>query len=854
MRNRTRLLAFAALVSLGTLAAWHAPAFAQPKLPKPELPKPELPKPELPAMPSDADVPPIPKAPAVPALHTRGGDPSQDAPISATQAQGPSAQIEGPPEDIEVQVDDHKPEPGDGLPGSLPTPLRTRARVAGKLNVQQKADGGLTIEEIVNPPVRSVSNHLEGALSAPAFMIHLSRKELEDRGYHDLSQILDDLPGIDVVRPYGPEYARAYLRGYRSGTGDDPYLVLLDGLPFSSLFFRDAKMLTAFPLSDIDHIEVVYGPASIAHGANASAGLINIVTRDAAEAQQAGEFGSSLDLRATYGGAQRNLSRFADSTKIIDTTARWINKDFRLRISARLERSSLDRSIGNDFEYTHPSYYRDARIWGQGVLDAYPQLGGDFHSADDKLALDARLWVGRFEIGAVMLSHTTGMGTMVPGDRIQTEPPWTTRESTFFIRHTTQLMPELSSSTVLRYRQSELAPLTSILLRDATAAGFAESGPRLLGIAVRNRAYELEQQFDIDVAHDLLRKGDVLLIETGFGFRHLELADGVELQANVFYPNGDVMSAVDQTPASSGLDTDGRSYQRSDEGGVFALGSYEVAENHWIHVGGRIEHQTYTNSTNLLLRAGYVGTFDPVTVKALYGEGSQTPSPSDIVLSPRPTAMSTTGKADNMVSRSVEANAALTIAPFSVTLAGWLAHYTDPIIDDQELDDRLAIGLDAGARMVLRPFQVWLYYSHYFHAKEDPTGPAGDRNIGDLAKDKAWGGVTYGKGNFSATLLGRFVGRRHTVPSNPIRVIDPYFTLDANIGLRNLITEGTRIGLRCANLLDMRYREPGIGSADSGETPGVFNDDGSYLGSLGHFNSAHPQPRRSIFLTFELDI
>jgi outer membrane receptor protein involved in Fe transport len=820
---------------------------------QPKLPQPEVPKPELPALPSSEDVPPIPKAPALPALKAPQGPLPADAP-PVVSPQGPSASVEGPPEDIDIQVDDRKPEPGDGLPGTLPNPLRNNARVRSRMAVQQKAGGALTIEEIVNPPVSSVSNHVEGALSAPAFIIHLTRKELEDRGYTDLSQVLDDLPGIDIVRPYGPEYARAYWRGYRSGTGDDPYLILLDGLPFSSLFFRDAKMLTAFPLSDIDHIEVVYGPASIAHGANASAGVINVITNDGAAAQQAGEFGSNLALRATYGGAQRNLTSFADGSKIVDATARWINKDFRLRVTARLERSTLDRSIGDDFEFTRPSYYRDAGIWGDAVLATYPQLAGDFRSNDDKLALDGRLWVGRFEFGAAAFAHTTGLGTMAAGDRLQNEPPWTTRETSIFIRHATQLLPGFSSATVLRYRQSELAPPTSLLLRVASPTGFLEPGPRLLGLAVHNRAYELAQQFDIEVAHDLIRKGDILLIETGFMFRHLEIANGVEVQANTLFPAGDVSAALDQTMPGSGLDTDARAHQRADEGGIFALGRYEVAEDHWLHVGARVEHQTYTDSTNLLFRAGYVGTFEPVTVKALYGEGTQTPSPSDIVLGPQPTPAGTTTPKDNMVARSVEANASLTIAPFSVNLAGWLAHYRDPIIDGQELDDRMAIGLDAGARMALRPFQVWLYYSHYFHAEEEPSGSAESRPIGDLARDKIWAGVTYDRGNFTATLLGRFMGRRHPVETNPIGAIDPYLTLDANIALRNLVLEGTRISLRCANLLDARYRHPGIGTADSGETPGAFAEDGSYTGSGGIFNSAHPQPRRSVMLTLALDM
>jgi hypothetical protein len=41
---------------------------------------------------------------------------------------------------------------------------------------------------------------------------------------------------------------------------------------------------------------------------------------------------------------------------------------------------------------------------------------------------------------------------------------------------------------------------------------------------------------------------------------------------------------------------------------------------------------------------------------------------------------------------------------------------------------------------------------------------------------------------------------------------------------------GQSIGLRCANLLDTQYFEPGIGAANSGDTPGAVRN-GVWVGA-----------------------
>ncbi len=825
-----------------SLLLWAAAitlAHAQPKLPADPGKLPTTP--DIPALPTAAPAPPKAEAPGTEDDAAAEGGKPPSAP------QGPSVVVDGPMREVEIQIDDKQPAPSDGLPASLPRALRNSARPKGASAQDQASGGGLTIEEIVNPPVSSVSNSKEGALRAPAWTIILTRRELIDRGYTDLSQILDDLPGMDVVRTYGVDYVRAYARGYRSDVGKDPYLILIDGQPYTNLFFGDAQILTTFPLSDVEHVEVVYGPASVVQGENAATGLINVVTVDGQARQQQKEYGTRGQVFMTYGGAQRNLRSFADSTKIVDATASWVNEQWRVRVSARMERSVLDRSIGENFEFTKRRYLSDPTLWGQSVLDGFPDRAGEFRSSNDKLALDARVGFGTLELGGTMFSHTSNFGTEYAADREQTQGTWVSQERSLFLRNVARPMPMLTSTSLLRFRQSNVAPSSFYLYRyDATDT--SPGGVVLENETVNNSSFQFLQQIDINAGKDLVLRGDDLKLTVGLSLKALQLSDAIETPTSVLYPNGDVSMAQTVTHPEDDSTTVGQ--HAAEEGAVFVLAHYALSANHAFNVGGRLQHQNdqyfKLRRTPVMLRASYVGTLGPVTVKALYGEAAVAPSPYELS-----TAIS---HLSNATTRSLELNATTMLGPVSLTVAGYRVDYKKPIVFNTldvnnyalNVDRATATGLDAAARLVLNPVQVWLFYSRYFQNELRVHASDPWRNIGDLARDKLWFGATYDQARFSATLLGRFVGKRQTVPTNPVGTVPAYVSIDANLLFKDVLFEGASLALRCTNLLDSQYSHPGIGAADSGKDPTVANH--------GELNSLLPQPRRSFYLSFLLDL
>ncbi|HEX4963262.1 MAG TPA: TonB-dependent receptor [Thermoanaerobaculia bacterium] len=126
--------------------------------------------------------------------------------------------------------------------------------------------------------VASVSKTKESLREAPATVAVITGEEIERRGYHDLEEVFHDLPGFDISRSNGGIYSTFYERGFRSDTSDR-ILLLLDGIEQNDLSGNILFLSRQYPLSNVDRIEVVYGPASTMYGANAYTGVISVLTR-----------------------------------------------------------------------------------------------------------------------------------------------------------------------------------------------------------------------------------------------------------------------------------------------------------------------------------------------------------------------------------------------------------------------------------------------------------------------------------------------------------------------------------------------------------------------------------------------
>jgi iron complex outermembrane receptor protein len=194
----------------------------------------------------------------------------------------------------------------------------------------------LDIDELARIRITSVSRRPELVARAAAAVTVISREDLRRSGASTLPDMLRAVPGLHVARVGSRDWA-VTARGFNSQLSNK-VLVLVDGRTvYSPIFggvFWDAL---AVPLDEVDRIEVIRGPGATLWGSNALNGVINIITRPAAESdggriavatgtrtpiRGSARFGNSFGDGAAYrvyaGGRVRDPAMLEDGTDAID--------------------------------------------------------------------------------------------------------------------------------------------------------------------------------------------------------------------------------------------------------------------------------------------------------------------------------------------------------------------------------------------------------------------------------------------------------------------------------------------------------------------------------------------------------
>src|SRR5207247_76981 len=258
----------------------------------------------------------------------------------------------------------------------------------------------LSIEELSNIQITSVSKHTERLSDAPAAIFVITGDDIRRSGATRLPEALRLAPNLEVARVSASSYAIS-ARGFNN-TVANKLLVLIDGrtvyTPLFSGIFWDAQDVM---LEDVERIEVISGPGATLWGANAVNGVINVITRRAPDTQGAFAYGRAGDLERGYGaryggaigssGAYRVYGRFLsvfDTSRANGATASdgWSKGQVGFRtdwgtaangftLQGDAYRGSLDQAIGDDTSISGNNllgrWNRDLAGWGQLQVQSY---------------------------------------------------------------------------------------------------------------------------------------------------------------------------------------------------------------------------------------------------------------------------------------------------------------------------------------------------------------------------------------------------------------------------------------------------------------------------------------------------
>lgn len=142
----------------------------------------------------------------------------------------------------------------------------------------------LTVEELLNVEVTSVSKKAQSLNDAPAAIFVITNEDIKRTGVTSIPDALRMAPGLDVARIDSNKWA-VTSRGF-NGRFANKLLVLIDGRNaytrfFAGVYWENQDVM----LEDVERIEIIRGPGATLWGANAVNGVINIITKHSSDTQ-----------------------------------------------------------------------------------------------------------------------------------------------------------------------------------------------------------------------------------------------------------------------------------------------------------------------------------------------------------------------------------------------------------------------------------------------------------------------------------------------------------------------------------------------------------------------------------------
>ena len=253
----------------------------------------------------------------------------------------------------------------------------------------------MSIEELANIRVISVSRRAELLADAPASVFVITNEDIRRSGATTLPEVLRLAPNLQVAQVNAQSYAIS-ARGFNNSVGNK-LLVLIDGrivyTPLFSGVFWDTQDVM---LEDVERIEVVSGPGGTLWGTNAVNGVINIITMPAADTQggvaaaglgdrskgTAFRYGGKLD----NGGSYRVYGKYGDHDHTHTENGRPIRDAWnRKQAGFRTDWESTQHNVtlqGNTYAGHLEQATTEGRISGLNLLARWENKLGDGSSTN----------------------------------------------------------------------------------------------------------------------------------------------------------------------------------------------------------------------------------------------------------------------------------------------------------------------------------------------------------------------------------------------------------------------------------------------------------------------------------------
>jgi outer membrane cobalamin receptor len=444
--------------------------------------------------------------------------------------------------------------------------------------VTARADSGgvahlfdVSLDELLNLTVTTATKTPERLSETPATVRVITAKQIRERGYMTLGELLADLPGIQFRDIQGFN-SYVFMRGAPSQ--NNLIQLLVDGVEINELNSGGFYGGYQFNLANVKRVEVVFGPASTLYGTNAGSGVINIITRDPRdEDAQGGAVTAAIGSFNTGGGSFRTAAYNAEKRVGYSLSGMYITTD----------KMDLGGAAG-DHNWTD-----------------------DMQNFERDFAFDGKLTWQEFTLGFLFqdkeASRTTNYRT-IGSDKLDRDTLWHITFMNLWARHNHEFSSGVRLQSLAWYRDATVEDDT-IGFIDIAQGG---APGRQAAYYRPNSQYGVEEQVNVAVSETLELTG-------GISWEQERLAEGFSRT------NSDAQDQPAPTPSKPRMLTD-------ELLSAYAQAQWQLRQDLELTAGVRGDHSTVYDDV-LTPRSGLVYQNGDLTAKVLYSEAYRAPKPWD---------------------------------------------------------------------------------------------------------------------------------------------------------------------------------------------------------------------------------
>jgi iron complex outermembrane receptor protein len=238
----------------------------------------------------------------------------------------------------------------------------------------------LSLAELGQVQISIATGNSTSLDKAPATASVIYSAEIEAMGARTLDDVLETVPGMHIsLSSLSRLDSVESIRGVHSGFNPQ-VLMLLNGVPVQYSLQGGRPTLFRMPIASIEKVEIIRGPGSAIYGADAYAGVVNVITKDATA------------IKSTNIGAR--VGSFNSHDVWLQSATHWQGVDIALNVAYQESDGDNRRRVSSDLQTVLDSAFGTHASLAPGSFSTrYQVLDTHLSLSSDRLQINVWNWV-----------------------------------------------------------------------------------------------------------------------------------------------------------------------------------------------------------------------------------------------------------------------------------------------------------------------------------------------------------------------------------------------------------------------------------------------------------------------------